>query len=73
MMQTISGSGDPFSGDAEAIAIREAIILAAGAKNNTDNEKIYQFLGQPKTSIAYELAEALRKLGYSIRKAEVKV
>ena len=49
-------------------ALMSALIEASGAKDMTDNDKIYSFLDKPKTSITVHLVNALNKIGYNITK-----
>jgi hypothetical protein len=70
-MMIISGIGSALEGDIEATALAEALVLASGtsAFDSKNNEKIYGWLeNMPKNSLCYELAVALRDLGYSIHR-----
>jgi hypothetical protein len=51
-------------------AVMTALVLAAGAESETDNDKIYDFLKLPKTSLVAELTDALIENGYQIIKTK---
>lgn len=47
-------------------ALMTALVHASEAEDHKDNEKIYKFLGLPKSSLICELVDALNEVGCQI-------